>query len=323
MLDNLFLGNQGAKKLLLEKANKFSSHAVLIYGDSGLGKMTLARLLTCRYVCGEEIFGASEDFFSENESRLVLGNIHPDVLIVGEESSIKVDDIRRLIVWTGFRPNQATIKVCILKNCETMTPQAANALLKTLEEPPLNTAIIMHCNKRSDMLPTILSRVVSVKVEEVSSEQCVSFLEEKYPAKSDDEIIKTVSVYGGNIGKCILHLENNEKIGAYEVADKIAKAIYKGSVFEMARGFEQIKSNRQLFSDVVDRLIEIMGKAMSGKALDDSGDSYSYLGQSLDYVYMGKVIKLLDELRDRLLYNTSLPLMSSWLSVNLWSALGN
>lgn len=322
-LNSIFLENSKAKELLLESTTKLRSHAVLIYGDSGLGKMTLARLFACRYICGEDAYKDDKAFFESDECDLVMREIHPDMIVLGKESAIKVDDIRKLIVWTGYKPNQAMTKVCILKNCETMTGQASNALLKTLEEPPIDTAIIMHCNKVSKILPTILSRVQSIKVEAVNTDQCKAYLKDRYKHKSADDIDIAVQIYGGNIGECIKFLEDENQLSPFKIADNIAQAIYKKSPFDMARAFGTIKSDRALFLEVLDKLDGIMHKAIVAKYSESIDDRYTAMSGSVSYRYIGSIIKMLDELRRDIVYNPNMVLTYSWLSTQLWIMLEN
>ena len=316
MFDNILLGNEKAKNVLLDQTKRLFSHAVLIYGDSGLGKMTLARMFACRCVFGER-YKSDESFFVQDECRLVMEDIHPDVLVLGTESPIKVDDVRQMIDWVGVKPNQAANKVCILKNCETMRVQAANALLKTLEEPPNNTVIILHCGNLSAIIPTIMSRVQTVGVENVDYNICMEFLRKRYPEKTEDEFDDVLSIYGGNIGRLIKLLDGDDENPAFKIADDVVSSVCKGSMFETARNLERMKNNREMFGQFLDRFIEIMQMALSVKSGSDENERYAHLGDRLSYEYIGRTIKLMNDLRRRLVFMPSLPLTYSWLAVSL------
>jgi replication-associated recombination protein RarA len=97
---------------------------------------------------------------------------HPDFLTVQTETnSIGIDDIKKLIYKIQFKPYQAKKKIAFIESAEMMTTEAQNAFLKTLEEIPSHTVIILTTGNYSYLLPTILSRC---KVYEISSTEEIS-----------------------------------------------------------------------------------------------------------------------------------------------------
>jgi DNA polymerase III delta prime subunit len=99
---------------------------------------------------------------------------HPDIRIVdtefqaaflGEEESanIKIDTMRELTRWSQQKPMLSRWKVFIVRDAEALMPQAQNALLKTLEEPPPGTLVILTVSKKTSLLPTILSRCCMIE----------------------------------------------------------------------------------------------------------------------------------------------------------------
>ncbi len=97
---------------------------------------------------------------------------HPDFLILqNENNSIGIDDIKGLIFKIQYKPYQAKKKVALIENAERMTSEAQNAFLKTLEDIPPRTVIILTTSNYSYLLPTILSRC---KVYEISSTEEMS-----------------------------------------------------------------------------------------------------------------------------------------------------
>jgi DNA polymerase-3 subunit delta' len=153
-----FAGNAQAKKLLAADidAGRFP-HALLIEGEAGSGRRTLARILARAAVCrssAERPCGMC-DACRKSE--------HPDITLYGDEGSIlSVDTIRSLRQEAYVLPNESAYRVMLLAGAQSMTPQAQNALLKILEEPPRHVLFILTCENRTQLLETIRSRCVCV-----------------------------------------------------------------------------------------------------------------------------------------------------------------
>lgn len=109
----------------------------------------------------------------------VLSGNHPDVMVVGEEGgsrSFHIDAIRQVRLSAYVKPNEGKAKVYILCDAQNMTVQAQNALLKIIEEPPSYGVFLLTCDNRSKLLPTILSRVVTIPVATPTPEECLAVL---------------------------------------------------------------------------------------------------------------------------------------------------
>ncbi len=143
-------------------ANHRLAHAYLLVGPQGTGKtqtaMSLAQLVNCENAahqpCGE----------CPSCRKIDSGN-HPDVHVIGndERDSIKIEDIRFLLGRAQLMAYEGKTKVFIIRNIELMTLEAANALLKTLEEPAPNTLMVLTTSVPEDSLDTIKSRCHVVK----------------------------------------------------------------------------------------------------------------------------------------------------------------
>lgn len=120
----------------------------------------------------------------------VARDAHPDVRLVEPESGrrgILIDQIRQLEHAVGLRPYEAQCKVFIITEAETMIPAAANALLKTLEEPPADTYLVMTAGDPSQVLPTIASRCQEVPLRPVPAGEIAGALRQRgvEPARAD------------------------------------------------------------------------------------------------------------------------------------------
>ncbi len=98
---------------------------------------------------------------------------YPDVRWLGEdltERSIKIEAVRETIQWASMKPFEGTWKICIVLNAERMQEVAANAFLKTLEEPPKNTAFCLLTENKNNLLETIQSRSFEIRLMPMASQ---------------------------------------------------------------------------------------------------------------------------------------------------------
>jgi len=131
-------------------------HACMFTGIAGIGKYTTAKAFAKALNCSEH----SSDFCDTcTPCKKINSDIHPDITVIEPEKNIiKIDQIRRLQQSIAFSPLEANWRIVIIDQAESMNKEAANCLLKTLEEPPPATVLILTVNSTSKILPTILSR---------------------------------------------------------------------------------------------------------------------------------------------------------------------
>jgi DNA polymerase-3 subunit delta' len=151
---------------LLQRAirNEKVVNSYLFIGSEGIGKkyvaLQFAKALNC--LEGEAEKGEACDHCSS--CKKTDHAAHPDVLVMEPEGqNIKVDQVRQLQRDLAYRPYEGKRRVCILTAADRMAPNMSNILLKTLEEPPLHTVIVLLANNSRSILPTILSRCQPVR----------------------------------------------------------------------------------------------------------------------------------------------------------------
>ena len=151
---------------LLQRAikNEKVVNSYLFLGSEGVGKkyvaLQFAKTLNC---LGEEAERADACDHCSSCKKIDHG-LHPDVLLIEPEGqNIKVDQVRQLQRDLAYRPYEGKRRVCILTAADRMAPNMSNILLKTLEEPPLHTVIVLLANNSRLVLPTILSRCQSIR----------------------------------------------------------------------------------------------------------------------------------------------------------------
>ncbi len=175
---NNIIGHERAIKLLTAMlVNNRLPHALLLTGPAGVGKYMLARVLAQAVNCLEN--DPAKPCGRCEACRKIEREVHPDVVKTepeGRTRVIKIDTIRELRNRSAFRPYEGRTKVFIIREADRMMEAAANALLKTLEEPPPDSLIILTAPEESDLLTTIVSRCLRVNLAPLSRETVEAFL---------------------------------------------------------------------------------------------------------------------------------------------------
>lgn len=145
--------SQQLAKLVL--ANRLH-HASLFVGLAGVGKSELMTWLSALLLCQQPALAGACDQCKSCLLR-IAGN-HPDLLVVGDESNVGVDQIRALNLFTQQTAQLGGVKVLRIDLLERLTESAANALLKTLEEPPGRCVFVLSTAQIAKLPATIVSR---------------------------------------------------------------------------------------------------------------------------------------------------------------------
>ena len=176
------------------------SHAYIINGERNAGKEFIARVFAMTLQCEK---GETEPCGECHSCKQALGNNQPDIIYISHEkpNTIGVEDIRVQINGDiAIKPYSSPRKIYIINEGEKMTPQAQNALLKTLEEPPEYAVILILTTNVEAMLPTVLSRCVVLNMKPVSDRLVKKYLMEQL-AVPDYKANISVAFARGNIGK--------------------------------------------------------------------------------------------------------------------------
>lgn len=147
------------------------AHAYLFHGDEGIGKRLTARALAWTVTCetlSEDACGAC------TSCRWAAAGTHPDIREIaptGKGRIIRIEFIRELQNTLALRPVHSRYKVAILDDADRLNMESANALLKTLEEPPDHSLIVLITSRPNHLLPTLLSRCIRVRFSPLSSRE--------------------------------------------------------------------------------------------------------------------------------------------------------
>ncbi len=290
----------------------------LFVGSEGIGKklfaLNLAKVLNCLTLKDGD---ACEICAS---CKKINADTHPDVLVVTPEGqTIKIEQIRRIQHTLSFKPAFAKKRMVIIDNAEAMTPDAANAFLKTLEEPPLNTTLILIAQDKAQLLPTIVSRCQIVRFRPLPLKIIQKVLKKK--GLKEDEATRIASLAEGSLGKAMQLLEKQEelKIALLWIRSGVSVRELLASVEELAKNYQD---QRQLFSffDIYQGLLRDM--LFLKKGIDeilinqDLATELKTLAESLSIEKIQKKIELLQEAKKLIRQNVQKRLVLEHLALS-------
>ena len=174
------MGNDRLKQQLGERVlQETVAHAYLIQGEAGSGKRLLAHLLSAAMCCEKRtVDGVALPCGECLTCQKIMANATPDVTIIsrGENATIGIEAIRRAKEDMYLSATENDKKIYIIEEANKMTVAAQNALLIALEEPPRDVVILLLCDDASSLLPTVRSRVQTLRMSLFSPEQMAAFL---------------------------------------------------------------------------------------------------------------------------------------------------
>lgn len=197
------------------------SHAYIMNGARGSGKKMLASLFAMTLLCERK---GPEPCNTCHSCRQANSGNHPDIIWVAHEKPnlISVDDIRRQVNGTvAIKPYQGPYKIYIIDHAELMKPEAQNALLKTIEEPPEYVVVLLLTENADMLLPTINSRCVMLKLRNIKDQLIKKYLMEVLEVPDYKAAVCTAFAQG-NMGKAIM-LVNSEHFN--EIKDEAVQLL--------------------------------------------------------------------------------------------------
>lgn len=181
------------------------SQAYIFEGVKGVGKFTAARIFANAVHCTGEVKPCGECPHCKKHA----ANTHSDLIIIGGDDTIGVDDIRSMNEELYIKPALSEKKICIVRGADNMNEGAQNALLKSFEEPPSYAVIILLSENVKNLLQTIRSRGTKVMFEPFTEKEIHDYILRQYPLKRD--IAPFIALYsGGVIGRAISICEDEE-----------------------------------------------------------------------------------------------------------------
>lgn len=321
-----FIGNEKVIDRLskLMESGRFP-HALIIEGEEGIGKKTLAKDIACALVCR----GNDKPCGECAQCKKAIAAIHPDIseyIPAGTANSFHVDTVRNIINDSYVQPNEADYKIYILANAHCMNQNAQNALLKILEEPPKYVVFILTTNSKSALLSTVLSRSVCVSLEGVDIERAANYITSHCENIDYNTAKKTVETFNGNIGKAIDSLQDSKTSELVDVCNKICKALATSNEYEMMTLCSVFQKDRQGVVFACDLLKSIFRDALfageSSEHISGQEESAALLKSSLSRQSLIKLINTCDELKLTALSNANNALLITKFCYSLNRAIG-
>jgi DNA polymerase-3 subunit delta' len=176
-----------AKRLLGAALAEGGAHAYLLHGPAGVGKRTAA-IAFAGALLGDE--------------RRVAARSHPDLYVLAPLGEmIRIDDVRALHHDLHMRPFEADRRVYLVLDADRMNEDAADALLKDLEEPPPYAVIVLVAGELGPLPPTILSRCQLVPFRRLSERAVREWIAAEVPGRSDEEVRVLARAAGGRLDR--------------------------------------------------------------------------------------------------------------------------
>jgi DNA polymerase-3 subunit delta' len=211
------VGQELAVTLLSRALEQGASHAYLFCGPPGVGKSEAAVAFAAGLVCAEGGCGVC------STCRRVREGLHPDVEIVAPEGNfIRKEEITEINRHAVYRPYEARAKVYIFLEADNFNPEAANAFLKTLEEPPGHVHFLLVTDRPERLLPTIASRCQPVAFSPVPAPALTADLVSRF-GMPEVEAALIARVAGGNL------------VYARELATSESTRRQRGQLLDLAR----------------------------------------------------------------------------------------
>ena len=296
-------------------AEKKISHAYIIAGEDGSGKMMLAERFAAALQCsseGDRPCGCCINCM-QSETRN-----HPDIVYVHhEKKNITVDDIRnQLVNDVSILPYSGQYKVYIVDDAEKMNEAAQNALLKTLEEPPEYAVILLLSTNTGAFLQTILSRCVILDLKPVNTKLITDYLmtSQNLP---DYAARLCASFSCGCIGKALRYAGDEGFIRSKDQVMNLVTNVDRMRQSEIAQTLAAMndKDSKAAVDDFFDLMDMWYRDVLVYKSTKNSGriifseysDTIREIADSKSYEALNNIFNVLEQTRERLNFNVSFP----------------
>lgn len=228
-------------------------HAWLITGPTGIGKATFAYNIARRLLSQ----GAAPD----GVARRIAAGAHADLFTLERTISpttkrlrmeIAVDDVRAAGEFLRLTPAEGGWRIVVVDRAEELNRNAANALLKILEEPPRDALLLLVCNAPGRLPPTVRSRCRRLALRPLSDEAMGTLVRQLLPDTDEAERLRLISLAEGSPGRA-LALAEGEGISVATLVDEVLAAV-PGLTPAAAHGVADKLSKAETFSPFMELL---------------------------------------------------------------------
>ena len=245
-MQNPIIGHQQITEQLQQTvASDRIAGAYLFVGPTGIGKETVARYFAQLIFCQQDTQPPTVCGTCLACRKVDSGN-HPDLQFIRPEGSLlKIGQIRELQKQIIYEPLEARRKVYILTDVDRMNDAAENALLKTLEEPPASSVLILLTSNIRVLLPTTRSRCQILQLHPMPTQELAEILVERFSVAPEQATTLAIAA-DGVIGKALTQLEKGDVLT--EEVPEILKITDRLAAFRLA---EHFKDNPESLGELV------------------------------------------------------------------------
>jgi len=244
------------------------SHAYILCGERGAGKKMFADLFAMTLQCEK---GGSEPCYECQSCKQMTGRNQPDVIWVRHEkpTSISVDEIREQINNdVMIKPYASKYKIYIIPDADLMTPQAQNAILKTIEEPPEYAVFFLLAENTEKLLPTISSRCVMLRLRNVKDSLIKLYLMEQLEMPDYKASICTAFAQG-NVGRAIMLASSEHFNEIRDEAVKLMRNVKSMEIGDLGAALKEITKYKLDINDYLDIIMIWFRDVLLYKATKD------------------------------------------------------
>ena len=274
----------------IEQVMHTQTHALLITGDLGSGKHTVALQLTAQLLAIKTLENAP--YFTH---------------IVDETKALGIEQIRELQKFMQLKTTGKKVirRIAIIENADTLTTEAQNALLKLLEEPPADTVLILTASQPQKLKPTIHSRSQNIVVLSPSKQHALQYFMQHGHSSLDIE--RTHSISNGQVGLLTALLEGKTE---HTLAKQIivAKQLYGMTAFQRLAKVDELAKQKDTISDLLYACKRICTSALENAATKGQHDVVSSWHRQLS---------LITDAENSLRYNPNLKLLLTDLFISI------
>ena len=285
------------------------SHAYILHGERGMGKLNIAKeaakAIQCESNAPEQTDKTGEACGQCKSCHQAESDNQPDIkYVTPAKKTLGVDDIREQINDDALiKPYGSPYKIYIIPKSDTMTVQAQNALLKTIEEPPSYAIFILLAANTDAFLPTILSRCVMLNAKTVSEGEIVKELKSKFGVGDYDAKV-AASFAGGNIEKAEKLISSDSFKDSKDSVTDLIRNVANGGMDVIAKTVKDLndyKDDKEALKDYLDMIRVWFGDVLKFKTTKDDSElvfqeSLVEIKQLADHVSFENINGILDEI---------------------------
>lgn len=291
------IGNQKTKEILKKSiiSNRIS-HSYMFLGTEGIGKRLIAKELAKAILCLNTEKTEEDLYCNKCKSCIEFdSNNNPDfIYIEPEENKIKIDQIRAMQIKVAEKPIISKNKVYIINEADTMTNEAQNCLLKTLEEPPEYVTIILIGKNEEYFLTTIRSRCSKIHFDKISNEELKQYLLSQNIEDISEDLLQMAD---GSIKKALEISENKE---SYYSIENIMNRLDKCDIIEILNLATELYKSKETIYSILENINII--------ALKKSRNNIKFAG----------CVKIVEETKKRLKANSNYDMCIDSLLFDMW-----